>query len=318
MDLAFAQGWRRVLLRVIRLSLLCGATGAAAVLVAANSLPTQPVDAASWQPANYVQFDGISSHIDVPDSPDLSVATTGALTVSAWMRPDTLSFPSAEGSGYVYWLGKGSGNQQEWAFRMYSQPNQENRANRISFYVFNPYSLRPPNLGIGSEFQDSITPGEWIHVVGVADGHQTRIYKNGSLRDCDQYNTASGNPACNTYRSSEWITPQHGSAPMRMGTRDLHSFFQGALADLRIWSRPLADDEIAQLYEQDAAPRNGLVAEYLFAEGSGTVAHDTAGAHDATLSGAAWSSPAVPTPDPGVAPSPTAAPGASDSMTGSG
>ncbi len=244
---------------------------------------------AATAPQNFVQFDGTASHIDVPDSPDFSVATTGTLTVSAWMRPDTLTFPTTEGSGYVYWLGKGQGDQQEWTFRMYSQPNQENRANRISFYVFNASSPKPPNLGIGSEFQDAINPGEWIHVVGVVDGHQTRIYKNGVQRDCDQYNTTSGDAKCGKYPSSEWITPQHGTAPMRMGTRDLDSFFQGALAEVRIWNRALSADEIASLYADDAAPRDGLVAEYLFTEGSGNIAHDTGGSHDATLVGATWS-----------------------------
>ena len=32
-------------------------------------------------------------YIEIPDSPDFSVATTGQLTVSAWIRPDVLTFP---------------------------------------------------------------------------------------------------------------------------------------------------------------------------------------------------------------------------------
>jgi hypothetical protein len=265
-----------------------------------------------------VQFDGISSHVDVPDSPDLSIATTGALTVSAWMRPDTLNFPITEGSGYVNWLGKGTGNQQEWTFRMYSQPNQEDRANRISFYLFNPSSQRPPNLGIGSYFQDPVTPGEWMHVVGVADGQQTRIYKNGVERDCDKYASATGDPACHTYVSSEWITPQHESTPLRMGTRDLHSFFQGGLAEVRIWNRALSADEIGNLYVQDVVPRDGLVAEYLLTERAGAVAHDTAGLHDAALFNATWWStqlPPIPTPTPASCSSDTNASSARDTPT---
>jgi hypothetical protein len=130
-------------------------------------------------PSTFLQFNGSSAYVEVADSPDLSVATTGSLTVSAWMRPDTLTFPNKEGSGYVNWLGKGTPGQHEWVLRMYSQDTKENRANRISFYVFN----QSGGLGIGSYFQDAVTPGEWIHVVGVADGQQTRIYKNGVARD---------------------------------------------------------------------------------------------------------------------------------------
>src|SRR5712692_1625571 len=88
-------------------------------------------------PGTHLQFNGTSDYVQVPDSPDFSVATTGALTVSAWMKPDTLTFPVTESTGYVYWMGKGESGQQEWVFRMYSQGNSENRENRISFYVFN-------------------------------------------------------------------------------------------------------------------------------------------------------------------------------------
>jgi len=218
----------------------------------------------------FLEFNGTSSDVEVPDSPDLSVATTGSLTVSAWMKPDTLSFPRTEGSGYVHWLGKGESGRQEWVFRMYSAGNAENRENRISFYVFDPSG----GLGVGSYFQDPITPGEWIHVVGVADGHSTFIYKNGTLRDSDVY---AGS-----------ITPQRGSAPLRMGTRDFNSYFLGGIAEVRVWNRALTAGEIDSLDSSGVVPRQGLVAEYLLGEGRGTVAHDTADSHDGAVAGARW------------------------------
>src|SRR5262247_1601929 len=52
-------------------------------------------------------FDGIDDYIEIPDSPDFSVATTGQLTVSAWIRTDVLTFPIAQSTGYVHWMGKG-------------------------------------------------------------------------------------------------------------------------------------------------------------------------------------------------------------------
>ena len=64
----------------------------------------------------YLQFDGASSYFEVPNSPVLSVAAAAALT-AAWMRPDTLTFPATEGSGYVHWLGKGQRDAQGWTFR---------------------------------------------------------------------------------------------------------------------------------------------------------------------------------------------------------
>jgi hypothetical protein len=97
----------------------------------------------------YLQLDGIHDFVQVEDpANDFSVVSPldpdrRGLTVSAWIRPDTLSFPVAQGSGYIHWLGKGQGSgsaaQQEWVFRMYNQQTTDNppRPNRISFYVFN-------------------------------------------------------------------------------------------------------------------------------------------------------------------------------------
>jgi len=238
----------------------------------------------SMNPANGMWFNGVNSYVEAPDSDDFSVTTTGTLTISAWFRPDTLAFSKNEGSGYVNWLGKGTGSgtsgQQEWYFRMYSQGNTEGRQNRISFYVFNPQG----GLGIGSHFQDPVTPGEWIHVVGVIDGQNTYLYKDGVLRDCDQYQKGSA-PAvkgCNQYSFS--ITPANGTAPLRIGTVDLNSFMQGGIKEVRIWNRALAASEVAELYA-GTVPGSGLVAEYLL---DGDVVPDTAGSHTATSYGSHW------------------------------
>ena len=177
------------------------------------------------------------------------------------------------------WLGKGDNGNQEWYFRMYSQGNTENRANRISFYVFNPEG----GLGIGSHFQDPVTPGEWIHVVGVIDGQFTYIYKNGVLRDCDQYRPGpQPQGSCNAYSFS--ITPVNGNAPLRMGTVNFESFFQGGIKDVQIWNQALSADEIGALYK-GVVPPNGLVAQYTLA---GDVVPDTAGPHTAAAYASHW------------------------------
>lgn len=220
-------------------------------------------------PSVYLDFDGTHSYVEIPNRSDFSVSTTGELTVSAWLRPDTLLFPSTEGEGYVYLMGKGTRGQQEWAVRMYSQDNTVDRGNRVSFYVFNLEG----GLGVGSYFQDALDPGEWIHLVAVADGERTHIYKNGALRKSDVY--------------AGTITPRAGTAPVRLGTRDFQSYFPGALAGVRFWNRALSASEVGNLYNNGIVPPDGLVAEYLL---DGTIATDTAGAHNGTISGATWTS----------------------------
>ncbi|MGI5473139.1 hypothetical protein [Streptomyces sp. CA-132043] len=154
----------------------------------------------------------------MPDDDPLSVPTTGILTIEAWMRPDDLTPPNVESSGYVHWLGKityGGGNNVEWAARMYSLDNTEDRANRISGYAFN----REGGEGVGSYFQDPVQVGEWIHYVLVINtvvrdapypmGY-TKIYKNGDQRDQDSLAKLKIEPANTT---SPCASPPRVSAP---------------------------------------------------------------------------------------------------------
>src|SRR5215470_8008070 len=72
----------------------------------------------------YLHFSGDGQYVEIPSSPAVSFGPAG-LTVSAWLRPETLEFKTTEGSGYVYWMGKGERGQHEWALRMYSFTNRE-------------------------------------------------------------------------------------------------------------------------------------------------------------------------------------------------
>jgi hypothetical protein len=212
----------------------------------------------------------------VPSSRDLSLSSTG-LTIAVWMRPDSLTFSKTEGSlasqQYVHWFGKGQDAQQEWTFRMYSLTQPGPRQNRISFYAFKSDGGR----GCGSYFQDPIAPGQWLQVVGVVDqsASMVSIYKNGQWRHSDSY--ASLAPA-----------PQPGSAPLRIGSKDLTSYFQGAIGPIWIWNRPLSASEIGALFSSGTVPQNGLMAQYLMNEATGTTIHDSIGSHNGTISGATW------------------------------
>lgn len=217
-----------------------------------------------------LKFDGIDDYIEIADDARLSVATTGSLTIAAWMRPDVLAFPNFESTGYVHWLGKGEIGQQEWTFRMYNETTTDmpSRPNRISFYVFNLQG----GIGIGSYFQEPVQAGEWIHVTGIADGQNTLIYKNGVLKRTRAY--------------SGIITPEHGAAPVRIGTRDLNSFFLGAIRGVRIWSRALEPSEVKMVAE-DSIPQEGLAAEYRLDQ---DIALDSVNFHHGQVFGGSWES----------------------------
>jgi hypothetical protein len=184
-------------------------------------------------------FDGATGYLEVADHAALSPATTGQFTLEAWMRPDTLQFPHSESAGYVHWMGKGEPNQHEYAARMYSLTNTADRPNRVSGYAFN----LDGGLGAGSYFQDTLTAGAWIHYVLVINPaavstafpyRYTKIYRDGVLRDQDQLQI-----------DGSVVTPQHGTAPFRVGTRDFASWFAGAIGKVAVYDVELTADRIA-------------------------------------------------------------------------
>lgn len=144
-----------------------------------------------------------------------------------------------QGSGYVYWAGKNvfePENQSEWACRMYSQGNSEDRENRTSGYCFNLSG----GQGAGSYFQDDLTAGEWIHYTLVINTNNTstefptgytRIYRDGVSRDQDNLVDYD-------------ITPENGTAPVRVGSSTLDSFFLGAIGKFAFYDRELPAERI--------------------------------------------------------------------------
>jgi hypothetical protein len=175
-------------------------------------------------------FNGIDQYIQIPDQASLSISTTGQLSISVWLKPDSLNFVKSE-NNYVHWMGKGMTNQQEWTFRMYNLDSQ--RPNRMSCYAFNLSG----GLGAGSYVEEPIAASEWIHLVAIYDygSNQITLYKNGRLVDTDSF-------------SGYNIHPKHGLAPLRIGTRDFNSFFRGAIDDIQVYNRILSNAEVQQLF----------------------------------------------------------------------
>jgi Concanavalin A-like lectin/glucanases superfamily len=191
-----------------------------------------------------LDFNGRGQFARFADRSAFEVSRRGVLTVEYWMRPDALQFSDEEGSGYVYVLGKGDPSRHEYYGRMYSKSNSESRPNRISGYSFNPQG----GLGAGSYFQDSVTAGQWIHVALVINAKDTsskypmgytKIYKNGVLRDTDSL-------------AGYDITPRSSSAPFRVGTGYLNSFFEGAVGNVAFYNKELT---AARLQAHTAAMR---------------------------------------------------------------
>jgi hypothetical protein len=189
-----------------------------------------------------VSFNGVNQYVQVASESALSVSHTDCLTVQAWIRPGTLQFSHEQGTGYVNFLGKGTAGKQEYALRMYSLTNTEVpvRPNRISAYAFNLSG----GLGSGSYFQNVVTVGQWIMVTCVIDDQASSawpdgyisIYKDGGLR---------GQVSLGQYD----VKPQASDAPFRIATRDLESYFQGAIAKVAVYDYVLSSGDISATYD---------------------------------------------------------------------
>jgi hypothetical protein len=191
--------------------------------------------------------------VEIPNNKAFSVSDKG-LTVEAWLRLPELDFPGQTGAGdepYVHWLGKGDKDHFEWGFRLYSKHKKDGqvsgRANRISAYIWNPKSGDGggANEGAGAYFQDELVPNQWMHIVATYDppgtGAGVRIYRDGVLR--------KGPPDAATLYSTYDVTPVHGTAPVRLGTRDKVSFLNGGLDEVAIYPRVLTAAEIKKSHE---------------------------------------------------------------------
>jgi hypothetical protein len=179
-------------------------------------------------------FNGAGQYLTVRHSPKISVPTTGVLTVEAWIRPDVLEFPDTEETQYVYFLGKGNPTDgYEYANRMYSRTNAEDRPNRISFYHWNPEG----DLGSGSYFQDTVAANQWIMVTSIVNMNtgMVDIYKNGVLRD-------------STPLSQYSVVPRMTNAPFNVGTRNYNSWFKGAIGKVAIYDYALSTSRMAKHY----------------------------------------------------------------------
>lgn len=247
-----------------------------------SSPSPSPSDTNSMQ--DILCLDGTNgTYVEIPDNDDFSVTTTGELSISFWIKPnvlDNLITTASTDGEYIDYFGKGryGPNEYEWTFRFYNLTGS-GRPNRMSFYVFNESA----GIGVGSFFQDTITPHQWIHVIGKIDATKTYIYKNGSPRDNDVY--------------SGTITPVNTTTPVRLGSTEINTtsdpcYIDAAFDDVQFFNFALSDAQAAAIY---AAGRNALsgaglpvpIHRYKFDDISGSIAHDSIGSLDGMLHGAA-------------------------------
>lgn len=172
------------------------------------------MDPAAWTTSRLgpaVEFDGGGADDDYIQTQLLPGAWSG-ITLSIWVRLDAVD-------SYPVMLSYGTSGDAcpELLFHSGSGKAQ----------------LDPRGAGVPARDTIDISGTGWHHIVGVADGTNVALYRDGLVRA--------------SVASSYNITA--GSVPLRIGRRgDGALVMNGALADVRVWSRALSAAEVLELY----------------------------------------------------------------------
>jgi len=162
-----------------------------------------------------LEFDGVDDYVNVSDSSSLDI--TGAVTVTAWFKPDTIGDTDTIVSKRSAWSATG----------IPYELSITGQFNRIQWRVVgNTNDLSSPD--------NEVVVGEWHFVSGTWDGTTQRIYKNGiEIVNASNTNTITSN------NSSVRI----GELPDGSG-----ELFDGHIDEVRIYNRALSADEIRRVY----------------------------------------------------------------------
>jgi hypothetical protein len=218
----------------------CAAPASAVDLVVSSG--PAPIDVPT---EDYLQFDGVDDVVTVAD--DASLDITAAITLEAWIRPDSLSDSRAQDrvlnkrNAYELTVSTGdtgcdfgTNGDVQWTTRIGS-------------------SNRSICGGV-------LTPGIWQHIAATYDGNEVVLY-------VDSVAVASAP------RNGQIAT---NNSVLYLGNRaNGNRAFDGSIDEVRIWDRALTASEIAanRTIELTGA-EPGLVGYFQLNEGSGQEAID--------------------------------------------
>ncbi|MFN3404505.1 MAG: LamG-like jellyroll fold domain-containing protein [Cytophagaceae bacterium] len=208
-------------------------------------------------------FNGSAAFITIPYTINTDLNSSSAITVSVWIKPNSLSGIQAI---LARWTGAGSSDQFLFALnndKVFSAVRNVN------------------NNGVSDN--SSLQIGQWCHVVytySKLDNNRHQVYVN----NVRTINTTFGG----TYNVSTPVTELTLGAQSGFGTQIRH--FNGIIDDLKIFNRVLTGVEIEQLYNAPAPyypnQHNGLISRYKF---NGNANDDASGYNNGLVSGATLS-----------------------------
>jgi len=184
-----------------------------------------------------------------------SLNITAAITVATWVRTNDAG--NSQNNPYV-----AKGNSS-YALR-------QNTGNAIEFSVYDGAALQAVVTPVDGSFN-----GVWHHLAGTCDGSSLNLYVDGQPQATAPY---AGSIATNTF-----------GVNFARDAQQTWCWYDGALDDVRIYSRALAQAEIRQIMRGDPllawnpSPANGAVTDVQKAVPLSWSAGDGAAQHDVYL-----------------------------------
>jgi hypothetical protein len=218
-----------------------------------------------------LSFDGDCGYVDCGDDASLNIKDGESLTIECWMKKlPSLQYAKLVNKGQT-WLGTPKNAGYSLSFVTISGGHS---SDSIRFSVSDG-----GDTGIYCEYPDSnLNESKWYHITGVLDKNNQKIYLYINGVEVDNADIPVD------FGSLETNMPVGIGALHRGMFGPTDGYFNGTIDEVRIYNRALTADEIREHYYG-----YGLVAEWNFDEGAGSVLHDSSGnGNDGTIHGATW------------------------------
>ena len=175
-----------------------------------------------------IEFDGVGDHIVVADNNSLDVGK-GDISISLWIsynvddQPNP--YPRLISNGMPLFGGNGPG------FEITVKGNVDDAGHPLGIFYGMSGNGPPPRQTVDGKLEE-IGDGEWYHVVALKEGEEGRAYVNGGL-------TGIG-PLVSIDITND--------LPLVIGASGaIGQFYKGAVDDVAVFMRALADEEIKAL-----------------------------------------------------------------------
>lgn len=212
------------------------------------------ITGATWVPGingSALEFDGTTGNVLIPNNGAFN-PLGDKVSFSVWFKLDQVGI----GGAFLH-------QNMKYLFKIDAQ-------GKVSFALYTPTWH-----SVVINWSDRILDTDWHNAVATYDGTVMNIYIDGLLKA-----TGSNSGSLNSTTAVVYLGKQSSINP-----------FKGILDEILMYDVALTQEEVTQIYSATPDPGNGsanLISEWKLNENSGTVAIDSKGTNNGTISNGTW------------------------------